>query len=72
MISQFAKNGKESADFMKSVGAFLQAEEDLKDEVEKQQNNPWSKVWGKEANDFEAFLELSINSLTALELMKTE
>lgn len=43
---------------MKSVGAFLQAEEDLKDEVEKQQNNPWSKVWGKEANDFEAFLEL--------------
>ena len=43
---------------MKSVGTFLQAEEDLKEEVERQKNNPFAKVWGKEANDFEAFLEL--------------
>ena len=30
----------------------------FKEEVERQKNNPFAKVWGKEANDFEAFLEL--------------
>ena len=43
---------------MKSVGTFLQAEEDLKEEVERQKNNPFAKVWGKRPMILRLFLSL--------------
>ena len=48
---------EESANFMKSVGTFLQAEEDLKKRLSDKKIT-FCKSLGKEANDFEAFLEL--------------
>ena len=55
VIKKFAQNGRESANLAKSVGQFLQAEDDLRDQVQKKKSSSWAKALGKDANDFEEF-----------------
>ena len=55
VIKKFAQNGRESANLAKSVGQFLQAEDDLREQVQKKKSSSWAKALGKDANDFEEF-----------------
>jgi len=55
VIKKFAENGRETANLAKSVGQFLQAEDDLREQVSKKKSSTWAKALGKDANDFEEF-----------------
>ena len=55
VIKRFAQNGRETANLAKSVGEFLQAEDDLREQVSKKKSSTWAKALGKDANDFEEF-----------------
>ena len=55
VIKKFAENGRETASLAKSVGQFLQAEDDLREQVQKKKSSSWAKALGKDANDFEEF-----------------
>jgi hypothetical protein len=57
-IKTAISQGRELIDVGKSVGAFVSAEEDLKAKVEKKKNSVFTKVLGKEGDDFEEFLAL--------------
>ena len=59
VIKKFAENGRETANLAKSVGQFLQAEDDLREQVSKKKSSTWAKALGKDANDFEEFWHLS-------------
>ena len=58
VIKTAISNSRELADCAKSISAFVTAEEDLKAKAEKRKKSPFSKVLGKDANDFEEFLAL--------------
>ena len=55
VIKRFAENGRETANLAKSVGQFLEAEDELKEQVNKRKSSSWAKALGKDANDFEEF-----------------
>jgi hypothetical protein len=55
VIKRFAENGRETANLAKSVGQFLEAEDELKEQVSKRKSSSWAKALGKDANDFEEF-----------------
>ena len=57
-IKTAISQGRELVDVGKSIGAFVSAEEDLKAKVEKKKNSVFTKVLGKEGDDFEEFLAL--------------
>jgi CHASE3 domain sensor protein len=57
-IKKAISQGRELVDVGKSIGAFVSAEEDLKAKVEKKKNSVFTKVLGKEGDDFEEFLAL--------------
>ena len=57
-IKKAVQQGRELVDVGKSIGAFVSAEEDLKAKVEKKKNSVFTKVLGKEGDDFEEFLAL--------------
>ena len=57
-IKTAISQGRELVDVGKSIGAFVSAEEDLKAKVEKKKKSVFTKVLGKEGDDFEEFLAL--------------
>jgi len=57
-IKKAIQQGRELVDCGKSIGAFVTAEEDLKEKVEKKKNSVFTKVLGKSGDDFEEFLAL--------------
>ena len=57
-IKKAIEQGRELVDCGKSIGAFVTAEEDLKEKVEKKKNSVFTKVLGKSGDDFEEFLAL--------------
>ena len=58
VIKQFAENGRETANLAKSIGTFLDAEDQIKEELNKKKTSGWAKVLGKDASDFEEFWHL--------------
>lgn len=57
-IKTAISQGRELVTVGKQIGQFVSAEEELKAKVEKKKNSVFSKVLGKEADDFEEFLAL--------------
>jgi len=57
-IKTAISQGRELVDVGKSIGQFVSAEEDLKAKVEKKKKSVFTKVLGKEGDDFEEFLAL--------------
>ena len=57
-IKTAISQGRELVSVGKQIGQFVSAEEDLKAKVEKKKNSLFTKVLGKEADDFEEFLAL--------------
>jgi len=57
-IKTAISQGRELVDVGKSIGQFVSAEEELKAKVEKKKKSVFTKVLGKEGDDFEEFLAL--------------
>jgi len=57
-IKTAISQGRELVSVGKSIGQFVSAEEDLKAKVEKKKKSVFTKVLGKEGDDFEEFLAL--------------
>ena len=58
VIKECISNGRESANLMSSVGKFLNAEEELKEAVQKKKNNPLTAITGGAEGDWEEFQHL--------------
>ncbi len=57
-IKTAISQGRELVDVGKSIGQFVSAEEELKAKVDKKKKSVFTKVLGKEGDDFEEFLAL--------------
>lgn len=57
-IKTCIQNGRELTTVMDKIGVVIDGEEQLKQQIEKHKNSPFTKVLGKSASDFEAFQHL--------------